>query len=457
MTIPKLARFLAAASFALVAGTGQAGIFRAYLALGGNDANPCTLPQPCRLLPAALAAVNDGGEIWMLDSANYNLGPVLVDKSVKILAVPGEMGSVVANGGDALVINAPGKDVTVRNLFVLNLAGGASGINILSADAVHVEKTTIHDFTSETGACIRAFANSAVRLFVADSFLRHCRAGIHAHQPTALSPRQSIMVDNTRIERGASASGPTFGIIATGCVDLLMRNSYIARNVVGILSDALVAGCAPHFTISQSQVTNNTTGLSLGNQTAGAQLTVSVANSQITNHTDAIAVLNGVGAMGALIDLNLMDVLLAQCGNACLALSNGASDNSNGIRASIERSHISNAVTGIDAAAPNGSRVRVYMRDSTLAGASGRLIRTAGAGTNGVRVNLIRSNFNHSPKAIEHGYGIVTLDGCSFMNFTDLFVNVGSADIRSYGNNSINFFDNNTGATYITPTPLAQQ
>lgn len=457
MRIPKPVCILAAACLALAAGSAQGGIFRAYLALGGNDANPCTLPQPCRLLPAALTAVNDGGEIWMLDSANYNIGPVLVDKSVKILAVPGEMGSIVANGGDAVVINAPGKDVTLRNLFVLNLAGGTSGINILAAEAVHVEKTTIHDFTSDSGACIRAVPSTAVRLFVADSFMRHCRAGIHAHQPVGLSPRQSIMLDNTRIERGASAGGPTFGVIATGCVDLLMRNSYIARNVIGVLSDGLVAGCAPHFTISQSQITNNTTGLSLANETAGAQLTVSVAGSQITNHTDAIAVLNGVGGTGALIDLHLMEAMVTQCGNACVALANGASDNSNGIRASIERSHIGNAVTGIDAAAPNGSRVRVYLRDSTLMAASGRLIRTAGAGINGVRVNLIRSNFNHSPKAIEHGYGIVTLDGCSFMNFTDLFVNVGSADIRSYGNNSINFYDNNTGATYITPTPLAQQ
>jgi hypothetical protein len=83
------------------------GLFRAYLASDGSDASPCTLGAPCRLLPAALAAVADGGEIWMLDSANYNAGQVDVTKSVAILAIPGALGSVVATGGaNAINIDA---------------------------------------------------------------------------------------------------------------------------------------------------------------------------------------------------------------------------------------------------------------------------------------------------------------------------------------------------------------
>src|SRR4051812_29612551 len=93
----------------------QAGIFRSYLSVNGSDANTCTLPQPCRLLPAALAAVNDGGEIWMLDSANFNVGTVSITKSVTLLAVPGALGSVIANGGDAININAAGAKVALRN------------------------------------------------------------------------------------------------------------------------------------------------------------------------------------------------------------------------------------------------------------------------------------------------------------------------------------------------------
>ena len=90
----------------LLSTTANAQLFRTYVASDGNDANPCTLPAPCRLLPAALTAVASGGEIWMLDSANYNTATVTIGKSVSILAVPGAVGSVVAIGGPAISITA---------------------------------------------------------------------------------------------------------------------------------------------------------------------------------------------------------------------------------------------------------------------------------------------------------------------------------------------------------------
>lgn len=81
---------------------------------------------PCRLLPAAIATSIDGGEIWMIDSANYNLGPVNVNKSVTILAVPGALGSVVALGGDAIDIVTAGVNVTLRNLVIAPFVGVAA-------------------------------------------------------------------------------------------------------------------------------------------------------------------------------------------------------------------------------------------------------------------------------------------------------------------------------------------
>jgi len=77
----------------LVAPGAGAQLFRAYVSQNGNDNNPCTLQLPCRLLQPALAAIKDGGEIWMLDSANYNTSPVAIGKSVTILAIPGALGS----------------------------------------------------------------------------------------------------------------------------------------------------------------------------------------------------------------------------------------------------------------------------------------------------------------------------------------------------------------------------
>jgi hypothetical protein len=108
---------LAALAALALCAPAQAQLFRAYLASDGSDANPCTLSQPCRLMPAALAAVADGGQIWMLDSANYNTSPVVIAKSVSILAVPGAVGSLVAFPFAAVQIST-GVSVSLRNLVI---------------------------------------------------------------------------------------------------------------------------------------------------------------------------------------------------------------------------------------------------------------------------------------------------------------------------------------------------
>ena len=138
MTTRIALRIAAALATALLVPAAQAQLFRAYLASDGSDANPCTLPAPCRLLPAALNAVADGGEIWMLDSANYNTGPVNVTKSVTILAIPGAVGSVVALGGAAIVVATPGVSLTLRNLVIVPIPGGGTAVGTVGLSAVLV-------------------------------------------------------------------------------------------------------------------------------------------------------------------------------------------------------------------------------------------------------------------------------------------------------------------------------
>ena len=84
---------LLVASSLLLPLSSHAQLFRAYLATYGADTNACTVVAPCRLLPAALAAVANNGEIWMVDSGNFNSGTVNVTKNVKIQAVPGRWGA----------------------------------------------------------------------------------------------------------------------------------------------------------------------------------------------------------------------------------------------------------------------------------------------------------------------------------------------------------------------------
>lgn len=126
----RMALFAAAVALALPA---PAALFRAYLSSTGNDANPCTLAAPCRLLPAALAAVADGGEVWILDSGNFNTAPVYVNKSLSVIAVPGAVASFVTTGAYGAIEATPttGVHVSLRNI-VFNAMPGATGFGIVA-------------------------------------------------------------------------------------------------------------------------------------------------------------------------------------------------------------------------------------------------------------------------------------------------------------------------------------
>src|SRR4051812_29537629 len=82
--------------------------FRAYVSINGTDNPNCSLGAPCRLMAAAMTAVADGGEIWLLDSGNFNLVTVDVTKSVSIDAVPGAIGSILALNGPAFRLATAG-------------------------------------------------------------------------------------------------------------------------------------------------------------------------------------------------------------------------------------------------------------------------------------------------------------------------------------------------------------
>jgi hypothetical protein len=166
-------------------------IFRAYLSPTGSDANPCTLPSPCRLLPAALAAVDDGGEIWMLDSANYNTATVSVTKSVTIMAVPGVVGSVVATGGPGIAVGTAGVKVFLRNLVIVPFgAGAAEGVQVTGAALVTVEKSVLSNLTNGVVA-------SAGSVIISHSVMRNNTGyGVQALGSSQVAITHSQMVAN---------------------------------------------------------------------------------------------------------------------------------------------------------------------------------------------------------------------------------------------------------------------
>jgi len=293
------------------------GAFRAYLALDGNDANPCTLAQPCRLLPAALTAVADGGEIWMLDSANYNTGPVNINKSVTILAVPGAVGSVVAAGGNAINIFTAGVEVALRNLVIVPLpgAGATSGI-LMSAGAMLT-----------VGGCLIAnlpgsgiFVNNPAILRIADSTIRD-NSG-----------------DGVRLQAGAAV---------------------IARTTIsGNSGDAVVVyGTAPGLTtadVSTSTLNSSSTCVFAYSDGATAAVKVSVRDSQIARCS--VAGLQARSDATGIVSLSASNNVISNSGFGMYALNAGARVWASGNTVSDNGTGLSNSSALFETAGNNAVR-----------------------------------------------------------------------------------------------------
>src|ERR1700730_14832883 len=77
---------------------------RTYVSGQGSDTNGCTVTTPCKTLKAALALTTAGGEIFVLNSADY--GPATITKSVSIVSEGAAGGMLATNGTVAITINA---------------------------------------------------------------------------------------------------------------------------------------------------------------------------------------------------------------------------------------------------------------------------------------------------------------------------------------------------------------
>jgi hypothetical protein len=244
----------------------HAQLFRAYLTSGGSDANPCTLSLPCRLLPAALAAVADGGEIWMLDSANYNTAQVDVTKSVTILAIPGALGSLVATGGgDAIKIDTPGVKVALRNLVIVHLTSSANGVNLTQGDALHVSGCEISGMQS------RGIVAYVGKVTVKDTVLRDNLYGFAAGTSAVAELDRVLFRDNGSgifVSGGrATISNSVFSGNATGVqafsngggveTRIAVDGSVLAGNTYGIFASAALVSDLAEVAVSRNVISNS--------------------------------------------------------------------------------------------------------------------------------------------------------------------------------------------------------
>jgi hypothetical protein len=228
--------------------TAQALSFRAYLSSTGSDANPCTVSQPCRLLPAALNAIIDGGEVWMLDSANYNSGPVNVTKSASILAIPGAVGSVVALGGPAFNIATAGVSVSLRNLVIVPFpgSGATSGIVMTNGDSLTIQDTHIANLPANG-----IEVNAPTRVKIMDSVIRNNSIGVNVKGGAMADISNSKIVGNSNFGIFVEAS------VSASTTSAAINDSLLSANWVGLYAWAPLAGATARWSAIRTTSSHN--------------------------------------------------------------------------------------------------------------------------------------------------------------------------------------------------------
>jgi Right handed beta helix region len=260
-----------------------------YISTTGNNANPCTLAQPCRSIQFAINRTPAGGEVRVLDPGFYGNNA----KIKKSLTISGSGHTVTL--GTPLTVNDAAATVALRGLVLNGEDNVQYGIHIQAAKSVHIERCTVHNFID---AGIYA-GTVDVNLFVSGSIARNNgQRGLVFDSATngfsKLTVDNSLFVDNGFVgmivaDGQASITRTTFaGNVATGLQVLAggvanVTSSTAANNggdgyrVVGgnfTLESSVArgngaAGVYSHFSndvvrLSNSVITNNVIGLRNG-------------------------------------------------------------------------------------------------------------------------------------------------------------------------------------------------
>jgi len=181
----------AAAILALAGNVAEAATAqRTFVASSGSDANACSIIAPCRSFGTAITHTSTGGEVIVLDSAGY--GPVIIGKSVSIIAPEGVYAGVSVSSGNGITVDVPGGIVRLRGLAINGQGSNGSGITDVAAAELDVERCLIAGFSALDGSGIVDRTNTdPSQLRVTDSTLSDNQFGVSIESPAG-TPYVSI-------------------------------------------------------------------------------------------------------------------------------------------------------------------------------------------------------------------------------------------------------------------------
>jgi Right handed beta helix region len=259
----------------LSAAPAQAGPNPTWVSGTGTDSGACTRAAPCKTFAFAITQTAAGGEIDVLDPADY--GTVTIAKAISIVNDGVGVAAIGAANGHGVTINAGATDsVHLRGLTIDGLGTGKSGIHFEAGGNLAIENCVIRGFIN---AGINISPSTASSFSVSNTIASNNRLeGILVNPKSVLSGVLSKVTANnnfnginvfgssnvTIVDSEASHNGyivfsvPSAGVLAQGTNTVVMvRNSVASYNVVG-----LYAGSSGSILrVAHSVVTGNYTGV----------------------------------------------------------------------------------------------------------------------------------------------------------------------------------------------------
>jgi hypothetical protein len=291
----RVAAMSCGALLAAFAGGADAAAQRTFVSTGGSDANVCSLAAPCRSFGTAMGQTLDKGEIVVLDSGGY--GPVVINKSVEIIAPPGVYAGITAGAGTGIQVVSPAQNVAIRGVAINGLGTGQFGIDVQFGSQITVERCRIANFTQDG----LRFANAS-GLSLRDSEIRDnggngftAAEGRHTIERTTFRHNTNNGADlsgnaNAAFTDSVAVNNGNDGIRAAETALVIITGGAILENVRGVHADGNVPSGFTRVAIDGVNISNNSgTGVFAYASSINAVVQLSIVRSLFVENFEAVA------------------------------------------------------------------------------------------------------------------------------------------------------------------------
>lgn len=208
---------------------------RTWVAGVGDDANPCSRTAPCKTFAGAIVKTANNGIIDCVDQGAY--GAVTIVKSITIDCEGVTAGSLHSST-NGVVINAAATDVVVLRGIQIDgspaTSPGLNGVRFLAGGALYIEKCTIRDSNG-------AAPNGNGVLFA----------------PSGNSRLQIINSQITGHGTATTGAGVQIAPTGTGNAEVVIRDTELTGNTVGVRADASIGTGTIQINISNTVASHN--------------------------------------------------------------------------------------------------------------------------------------------------------------------------------------------------------